>query len=126
MRAPAGERTDQRGFTMIEVMIAIVLLAVATTGLIGLFRIQTTASSFSRHATEAASLAQDKLESLRTQSVTSTGSETAISSLGKAGGPFDRSWTVTPNTTYTDYAVTVSWDESGTARSIRIVSRRTL
>src|ERR1044071_3390168 len=111
MRAPAG---DQRGFTMIEVMIAIVLLAVATTGLVGLFRIQTGASSFSRHATEATELAQDKLEVLRTQA----GSETRLTSLGKTGGAFDRSWTVTPSTTYTDYAVTVTWDESGTSRSI--------
>jgi prepilin-type N-terminal cleavage/methylation domain-containing protein len=123
MRAPAG---DQGGFTMIEVMIAIVLLALATTGLIGLFRIQTGASSFSRHATEASSLAQDKLEVLRTQSAPASGSETALSALGKPGGPFDRSWVVTPSATYIDYAVTVTWDESGTARSIRLSSRRSL
>ena len=124
MRAPAG---DQRGFTMIEVMIAIVLLAVATTGLVGLFRIQTGASSFSRHATEATELAQDKLEFLRTQAANAaSGSEPGLTSLGKTGGGYDRSWTVVPSTTFTDYAVTVSWDESGTPRSIRLTSRRSL
>lgn len=123
MRARAG---DQRGFTMVEVMIAIVLLAVATTGLVGLFRIQTGASSFSRHATEATELAQDKLEFLRTQSTSTAGAETGLTSLGKTGGAYDRSWTVTPSTTYTDYAVTVTWDESGTSRSIRLTSRRSL
>jgi prepilin-type N-terminal cleavage/methylation domain-containing protein len=123
MRAPAG---DERGFTMIEVMIAIVLLAVATTGLVGLFRIQSGASSFSRHASEATELAQDKLEFLRTQGTATAGSETALSSLGKPGGPFDRTWSVAASTGYTDYTVTVSWDESGTPRSIRLISRRSL
>ena len=51
---------------MIEVMVAILLTAIATSGIIGLYIVETRASGFSRHSTEATVLAQDQIEILRT------------------------------------------------------------
>jgi prepilin-type N-terminal cleavage/methylation domain-containing protein len=57
---------SRAGFTMVEVMLAIIITAVVVTGILGLYKIEVTASSFSRHSTEASALAEDKLEKLRT------------------------------------------------------------
>src|SRR3569832_1197360 len=57
----------KKGFTLRDVMIAMVLTALAIMGIIALYVTETKASGFSRHTTEAAVLAQDKIEFLRTQ-----------------------------------------------------------
>lgn len=109
---------------MIEVMVAILLTVIATSGLVGLFTITTRSSGFSRHATEATILAQDQLERLRTSAFVGTNSETGIDGSGKASGIFDRSWSVADMGSYADLAVTVSWDEDGSSRNVYLVSRR--
>jgi len=119
----------QAGFTMIEVMIAIVLTAIGTSGVVALFMVETRASSFSRHSTEAGILAQDEIELLRTAlapAQTSTGIQTGLNEKGIAGtaGLFTRSWSVTPTTSYDDVVVTVAWTEDGTPRTIVLRSRR--
>jgi len=133
MPATPGSRRaavpGQAGFTMIEVMIAIVLTALGTSGVVALFMVETRASSFSRHGTEAGVLAQDEIELLRTTlapAQASTGTQTAINETGIAvtAGLFTRSWTVTPSTSYDDVVVTVAWTEDGTPRQIVLRSRR--
>lgn len=119
------ETRTERGFTMVEVMIAILLTAIAVIGIMALFMTETRASSYSRHSTEAAALAADKLEKLRTMSTPTAGSDTALDPLGAAGGIFDRSWLVDSSVTaYTELSVTVSWDENGVGKSITMNSRR--
>jgi prepilin-type N-terminal cleavage/methylation domain-containing protein len=121
------KRHEEAGFTMVEVMVAVLLSAIAVMGIVGLFKVQSNASSFSRHNTEASVLASDKMEFLRTQGVPVAGSESGLDALGNVGvgGLFDRSWTVT-GTTIIDYSVTVGWDEDGVARSVMLQSKRGL
>lgn len=120
----------QAGFTMIEVMIAVLLTALAVIGVIALFRVETRASGFSRHETEAAVLAQDKLEELRTQTaVATTTTETTLNDVGTTLPPglYTRVSTVAAGAadpTVLDITVTVSWDESGEARSVTVRGRR--
>jgi Tfp pilus assembly protein PilV len=116
---------SERGFTMVEVMIAILLTAIAVIGIMALFVTETRASSYSRHSTEAAALAADKLEKLRTMSGPIGGTETALDPQGAAGGLFDRTWTVdSTNPSYTEVVVSVSWDESGATKTITMHGRR--
>jgi len=112
---------------MIEVMIAITVTAIATSGLIALFMVETRASGFSRHSTEATVLAEDQLERLRTAAaptVTTSGSQTGIDERGKSGGIFNRTWTTTVGASYDDISVTVSWPEDDTTRTVTLRSRR--
>lgn len=111
---------------MIEVMIAILLTAIAVIGITALYSVETRSSGYSRHSTEAAVLAEDKMEFLRTQLTPVSGSEVGVSELGGVSSMFGRTWTVTPSTSWTDYSVTVTWSEDGTARSVTLRSKRGL
>ena len=116
---PVAQRRPQGGFTLIEVMVAILLTALTVIGVLGLFRVETRASAFSRRETEAAVLAQDKLEELRTGAVPTTGN---TEPLDDAWGNqiFTRTWTVTPNADLTMISVEVSWDEDGYTRRVTV------
>ena len=68
---PRRRQNRQEGFTLIEVMIAMLLLLVGVAGVLSLQMISVRATSFSRHATEATIVAEDKMEDLMTLSTTS-------------------------------------------------------
>ena len=112
---------------MIEVMVALLLTAIAVIGIVGLYSVQTRASSWSRHSTEAAVLAADKMEFLRTQGTLPATGQDVVDALGNpvAGAPYTRDWTITPGATITNYEVTVGWDEDGRPYSTTMRSRRT-
>jgi Tfp pilus assembly protein PilV len=110
---------------LIEVMIAILLCAITALGMIGLVHAQTRASSFSRRETEAAEIAQDKLEVLRTKAASTasvTTTETGVDSTGLVnnGGPYTRTSVITVTGTQIDIAVTVSWDDGTTTKSVTV------
>src|SRR4051794_34729845 len=106
------QRRSEAGFTMVEVMIAVLLSVIAVIGIIALFMTESRAASYSRRATEATSLAQDKLEYLRTAGSPASSSENAVDTQGVVGtGMFDRKWTVTAGTSYYDIKVQVGWSD---------------
>lgn len=111
---------------MIEVMIAVLLTAIATTGIVGLYVVNTRASGFSRHTTEATVLAQDQMERLRTNGVSVNGGVLDVDESGRAGGIFDVAYRFTPQTTYLDIEVEVTWTEDGANRLVLVRGRRSL
>lgn len=128
--SPHRPSTSQRGFTMVEVLVAIALCSIAMIGIVALHRTQTGAGSVSRRTTEASTLAEDKLESLRANTsatALTSGTETGLDERGQivTGGLFTRAWTVVNNGSYADLTVTVSWNEDG-ARSVVVRGRRSL
>lgn len=106
----------QGGFTIIEVLVAMVLMAIGMLGIVALMKGATSASGYSRRATEAAILAEDKLEELRTAPMISAvdGSDRVdASGLAVTEGPFDRTWTLSPDGTgLVTIAVDVAWNEA--------------
>lgn len=112
---------------MIEVMIAVLLTAIATIGIVGLYTIESRASTFSRRTSEATILAQDQMERLRTTPLVD-GTTANLDALGRvvAGAPYTRSWTTVAGTTFSNLLVIVSWDDNGVTKSVRLRSRRNL
>src|SRR5687768_7592670 len=97
MKKHRHTRAREAGFTMIEVMIAVLLTAIAVIGIVGLYRVQARSSSYSRRSTEAAVLAADKMEELRTTNApTSSLADEDIDAQGRASGtgPYTRRWFV--------------------------------
>ena len=118
-------RKREGGFTMVELLIAVLLTTVAMVGIIALFVSQNRAANTSRRSSEATALAIDKLEKLRTMSSPATGSDT-VDVQGGSGGAFTRNWTVTAGSGYYDITVQVQWDDqSGSnTRKVTMVGRR--
>jgi len=113
-----AERTGERGFTLIEVLIALLVLMIGMAGILSLQLTSMKATAFSRHATEASSLAEDKVEDLRTVPLNSArfanGTDTVDSrGVADANGLYTRTWTITPGAETTIVTVSVAWTERG-------------
>ena len=104
------------------------LTAIAVVGLVGLYMVETRSSSYSRHNTEAAFLAADKMEFLRTQASPATGtfSETGLDELGGQTGMYGRTWTIVTGAGWLDCTVSATWSEDGLSRTVTLRSRRAL
>ena len=114
----ADDRKGERGFTLIEVLIALLVLMVGMAGILSLQITSMKATSFSRHATEASSLAEDKVEDLRTVPISSSrfadGTDQVDSrGVAAADGQYTRSWFISPGTETTIITVSVAWTERG-------------
>ena len=116
-----------RGFSLIEILIALVILSISLLALAALMVTTTQNNSFGGHMTEAATFAQGKLEELRATSwVAITSGSDKMSSNGM---DFARNWTVVPNAIVAPYTeptlntvtITVNWNDR-TNHSIRFIS----
>jgi prepilin-type N-terminal cleavage/methylation domain-containing protein len=109
-----------KGFSLIEVLIALVILSIAFLALAGLMVQTTRNNSFSGRMTEAATFAQDKLEELRAISwVTITpGSDLK---MGSNGMDYSRNWNVNTNGNLKTISITINWNDK-TSHSITLRS----
>lgn len=127
-----------KGFTLIEILIALIILSISLLALAGLMAQTTRNNSFGGRITEAATFAQDKLEELRAVSWAAITPGTDRKTGSAIGTDYARNWTVDSNAavppltepTLKTITITVywndkknpfSWDDS-TNRSIRIIS----
>jgi prepilin-type N-terminal cleavage/methylation domain-containing protein len=116
-----------KGFSLIEVLVALVILAISLLALAGLMTTTTKNNAFGGNLTEAATMAQDKMEELRVTGwdIIINGSDTnPIRGLN-----YNRAWTVVigpnsplpPNDNEKRVTVTVNWND-GIARSISFLT----
>lgn len=109
------------GFTLIEILVALVILSIAFLALAGLMVQTTKNNSYGGRMTEAATFAQDKLEELRAGSWTTItpGSDRM---MGANGMDYGRTWNVvTTNGNLKTITITIDWNDS-TPHSIRLLS----
>lgn len=111
-----------KGFSLIEVLVALVILSFSLLALAGLMVTTTKNNSFGSHMTEAATFAQDKLEELRAikWEDLSDGNYTDQQDV-KTGITYRRSWNVTTNGGLKTITISVNWNDR-TSHSIRLIS----
>ena len=111
-----------KGFTLIEVLVALIILSFSLLALAGLMVTTTKNNSFGSHMTEAATFAQDKLEELRAIKWENLidGNNTDQRG-GSTGINFTRNWNVTTNGSLKTIMINVNWNDR-TSHSIRLVS----
>jgi type IV pilus assembly protein PilV len=120
---------QSRGFTLLEVMIALVILAIGLLGLAGLQIMAIKGNSFGQQMTAASTLAQNQLEALRESAGSlSNGNDTVTDQNGIT---YTRTWTVAanqPQTNMDTVDITVSWTgPTGTgADATRTITIRTI
>ncbi|HEY7460686.1 MAG TPA: prepilin-type N-terminal cleavage/methylation domain-containing protein [Gemmatimonadota bacterium] len=122
LRRPAASRrarrTRRRGFTLIEMMVAILLLGVGMMALAALTTTVTRANVQSSSRTVASSLAQERIERFRTEpyALIVAGNDARVVD----GVTYTRTWTVATNDPapgLKTVSVTVSWTTRGKLHS---------
>ena len=115
-------KDNQKGFTLLEVMIAVFLLAVAIMGAASLTTSVIKGNSFSQTLTTATTLAKDKMEELKATDYTALPSGT-VTDYAKADGTvqpsatgsyYSRQWTAPGTTNTKTITVTVTWPTNRT------------
>lgn len=124
-RAPRRER----GFTILEVLVAMGIMAIGMVGILALQKTATEASGYARRATEAAVLAEDRIEQLRTEPLPTAASTNGADVVNAAGiadsnGPFRRAWTIAFVGDLATISVTVAWDENDGEHAISFDTQR--
>lgn len=115
------------GFTIVEVMIALVVLSIAFLGLNSTLLAVIDTNNFSRRMMTATTLAQDKLEELKNlpydalAAGESKDPQNPLTPTGAVGGSYTRVWQVTldaPDPGTKTVAVTVTWRAGRSTRSV--------
>ena len=118
-------KMKSKGFTLIEILIAMVLLSVALLALAGLMVYSTKNNVFGGGMTEAATFAQDKLEELFITPWANIISGTD-QVMGSTGVNYSRNWAVVPdvappNHNLISIRIRINWND-GTDHAVSILS----
>lgn len=123
-------KVGEEGFTLIEVMIALLLLLIGVAGVLSLQMVSVKATGYSRHATEATILGEDKMEELFSVAAADLidGTDTVDSDgVGNAAGLYTRTWTIASAGTIALVTVGVTWQEKGAeSHTITLATQRRL
>jgi len=117
--------TSQNGFTLLEVLVAIVILTIGLLGTAGLTTGVIRGNHYSKNITSATAAGQTLLESVKSSGYTNATSANFPNDTVTMGGmTFTRTTTITnssPAANMKTVSVTVSWTESNnTARSVNL------
>ncbi len=107
-------RHGSRGFTLIEMMVAVLLIGVGLMGLAALSTTVTRANTQSSSLTTASAIAQERIERFRVEPYTSI--EPGSDTRRLDGVTYTRNWTVATNDPVQGLktiVVTVSWTSGG-------------
>ena len=113
------------GFSLIEVLIALVILSISLLALAGLMATTTRNNSYGGHLTEAVTFAQQRLEQFRVAPYATLVTPFApVTQTGVPSGiPYSINWVVVPNAgdTLRRITITIGWND-GIAHSFSIAT----
>jgi Tfp pilus assembly protein PilV len=131
------KRRGPRGFTLVEVMMAMLIAMVGLLGLLAITLVMGRGSMYTRNLSEASLLVQTKIEEIQSQANVTVAPATppngatveVLDNLGRvvSGGQFTRTttWSVSTDGLRRVIDVTVSFqDASGTTRSVMASTER--
>jgi type II secretory pathway pseudopilin PulG len=117
----------ERGSSFIELLAAVTIFAIVVLGLSPSLLSTRKVAGLGKNQSVAATLAEDKIEQIRTLSpgAVTSGSDGPLKPDGTSGGIFNRAWTVTGNTPMLGVSrvvVTVSWRERPSDSSVTLAT----
>ncbi len=108
-----SELKQQRGVTLLEILIAMVILSVGLLGIAGLTIGVIQGNAYSKHVSTATVVAEAKLEDIRRAGYANANAMAGSDSVSMGGITFSRTTSVTngsPGPNMKRLAVTVSWE----------------
>jgi type IV pilus assembly protein PilV len=114
----------EEGFTLIEIMIALVVMSIGLTALAAVQISAIQGNAFSKRMTTAVSIADEKMEQIKSNLYAEIVSESS-SQITQSNLNFTRQVTVTNNSPLTNTKtinVTVSWSEGSKSHSVPITT----
>jgi type IV pilus assembly protein PilV len=129
MRRKLSPQKNGKGFTLIEIMIAILLLVIALVGLASVTVSVIKGNDLSRMVTTATTLAKDKMEEIKNLSATSAGYDALAGSSDTVEAIYTRAWTVgavgaiapdNDTTKMKKITVTVTWTWNGQSHNVTL------
>jgi len=111
---------EEKGFTLIEVLIGLIILAIGILAVAGMQITSITGTSFSKNLTQASVIAQDRLEFFKGLSLTDFRLDTNNYPNDIKVGIFTGSYQTTRNANpnYVTIIYTVSWLEKGVTHNV--------
>jgi type IV pilus assembly protein PilV len=120
---------NTKGFTLIEVLVGLIILAVGLLGVAGMQLTSVKGNSFSNNLTQASYVAQDRIEHLKNLPITSpifASTQTYTESqVDISGQKFNRSYRITVNGTLRTIIYTVTWFD-GVNHSVSFTTIRSI
>ena len=117
---------NNKGFTLVEIMIAVFILVIALLGLISVTVMVIKGNSFSKTMTTATTLAEGKMEQLKnTGSASKIGYDTLAGGTDTVESIYTRTWTVTndsPAAGMKTVEVKVEWKWQNVDRNVTLRS----
>jgi len=117
---------EAKGFSLLEVLVSLVFLAVGLLALAGLQMTSLRGNYFSQHLTRATLMAQDRLEFLKNLPLSSNRllpNQYDDQPVTLSGVPFERTYSVTEANNMRTIQYTVRWND-GRDHSISFTTRR--
>jgi prepilin-type N-terminal cleavage/methylation domain-containing protein len=116
--------TKSNGFTLVEVLVALIILSFSLLALAGLMVTTTKNNSFGSKMTEAATFAQDKLEELRAmrwKDIPEGTNSDPVPKTGSTGTDYTRIWKVKTDGILKTITISINWKDR-TNHSISLTS----
>ena len=127
LKRSLGQRNLRRGMSLIDVLIAMVILLIAIASSMALATHLARTVQTDQRLTAASNLADYKMEELRNYpyaDVVDGADAGTLDGMGDSPGDFTRSWSVTsdsPDLGLKTITVTVNWNQAGGAREYELV-----
>lgn len=109
---------DKKGFTLIEVLIGLIILAIGILAIAGMQITSIRGTSFSNNLSQASILAQERLEFLKSLPISDTRLDSGNYSNDINVGIFNGSYSTTRNPNYVLIRYSVSWLEQEMTHNI--------
>ncbi|MDH5764134.1 MAG: prepilin-type N-terminal cleavage/methylation domain-containing protein [Nitrospinota bacterium] len=115
---------NESGFTLIELLIAAVIITGGMVTMASFMGGLVSKNSFNERKTMATVLAQEKVEELRNDALTTdlTAANNSTDTITTPAGPFARAWTIDASSNPNLITVTVSWQGTGGNTQARLVT----